>query len=94
MNIENVPVRKMDILKEMELYNKKIREHVVKKLNDNCVKAYDLGIKNAMSVLEMLVSAKDEKEIGSLIYQKHGEKTHEVEEYVKLSEVLAEVLRQ
>lgn len=90
MNIENISVRKMDILKEMELYNKRIRENVSKHLNSNELKKYDLGVKNAMNVLEMLINAKDE-EIGSLIYQKHGEETHELEMYVRLSEVLEEM---
>lgn len=91
MNIENIPVRKMDILKEMELYSNKLRESAAEKLSDNELKAYDVGVKHAMNILEMLVCAKDEKGVGSLIYQKHGEETHEVEEYVRLSEVLVEV---
>lgn len=90
MNIENIPVRRMDILKEMELYNKRIRDNVSKNFNSDEIKSYDLGVKNAMNVLEMLVSAKG-KETGRLIYQKYGEETHEVEEYARLSEVLEEM---
>lgn len=91
MNIENIPVRKLNIFKEMEFYNKKVRESVAENLNDKKMKIYDIGVKNAMSVLKMLIGAKDEKEIENLIYQKHGEEAHEVEEYARLSEVLTEV---
>lgn len=90
MNIENISVRRMDILKEMELYNKRIRENISKHLNYEEIKNYDLGVERTMNVLEMLVSAKGE-ETGRLIYQKYGEETHEVEMYVRLSDVLEEM---
>lgn len=70
-----VIVEQIDILAEMEVWNKKMRDAVINDATpEEKVAAYDIGVKNTMSALESLIT-NSEGEIDRLIYQKYGEQS-------------------
>lgn len=90
-DISEVMVERIDILKEMEILNQKMRSVVVNKTNpENLIEGYDWGVKNTMSALESLVTHSADGERDRLIYQKYGERS-DVVWYELLSDVLKEL---
>lgn len=53
------------------------------------MKFYDIGVKNVMNVLEMLIDDNPDEKKNRLIYQRYGEST-DVRKFMKLSDVLKE----
>lgn len=71
-NLDEILVERMDILSEMELLNKRCREAVIKGTEpEKEIEAYDLGVKNTMSMLSGLIDLHDDK-ADRLIFQKYG----------------------
>lgn len=88
-DISKVMVEKIDILAEMEVLNRKMREAVIKDtVPEEKIKAYDIGVKNTMSALESLITHSEEKD--RLIYQKYGEQSGLVK-FILLSDVIKEL---
>lgn len=90
MDITQISVEKIDIFKEMEFYNAKMREVAVKNSTEEKIKAYDYGVKNTMEVLKMLF-LNDGKPTSKLIYQNSNEPLNKMAHCVRLSEVLTEL---
>lgn len=90
MELRDVIVEEIDILKTMEVLNEKLRNSASQNLTEKQMKVYDTGVKNTMNCLEMLITHQQDGEKNRLIYQKYGEAT-EVCEYRKLSDILKEV---
>ncbi len=88
MDFKDVVVEEIDILKTMEMLNEKMRKSVSENLNEEQMKAYDIGIQNTMNCLESLITHQD-GEKNRLIYQKYGDPT-QVCYFRKLSEILKE----
>lgn len=87
MKTEEMKVEKIDILKEMEVLNARMRELAVKDSTEEKIKAYDCGVKNTMVCLESLITHETDGKKNRLIYQEYGEVSNVVQ-YRKLSEVL------
>lgn len=91
MNINNTAIEKIDILGKMEILNTRMRESVIKNIVDEeKVKAYDIGVKNTMECLKSLITHKDGKK-NRLIYQKYEEQSDDFVQYVQLSDALNEL---
>lgn len=90
MNTENVIVEKMDILKEMEILNARMREVAVKDSTEEKIKAYDIGVENTMNCLKSLITHESDGEKDRLIYQKYGAQCG-VATYWPLEEVLKDL---
>lgn len=90
MNTENVIVEKMDILKEMEILNARMREVAVKDSTEEKIKAYDIGVENTMNCLKSLITHESDGEKDRLIYQKYGAQCGVVT-YWPLEEVLKDL---
>lgn len=84
-----VMVQKVDILKHMEVINKRMREFAIKDSTDDKIKAYDIGVKNTMSALEALIT-NEKLEGDRLIYQKYGEHSNGIR-FMTLPDVLEEL---
>lgn len=85
-----VIVEKIDILEEMKVLNKKMREAVIKETTlEEESKAYDIGVKNTMSALKSLITHSEE-ERNRLIYQKYGEQSDMVQ-YITLEQVIKDM---
>lgn len=70
-----VIVEQIDILAEMEVLNKRMRNVAIKDTTPEAeIRAYDVGVRNTMSALESLITH-SEVEIDRLIYQKYGEQS-------------------
>lgn len=90
MKINDVIVEKMDILKEMEVLNERVREVVVKNSTEEKIKAYDIGVENTMNCLKSLIVHESDGEKDRLIYQKYGAQC-DIVTYWPLEEVLKEL---
>lgn len=90
MDAENVIVEKIDILKEMEILNARMREAAIKDSTEEKIKAYDIGVENTMNCLKSLITHESDGEKDRLIYQKYGEQC-DVVTYWPLKEVLKEL---
>lgn len=90
MNTENVIVEKMDILKEIEILNARMREVSVKGSTEEKIKAYDIGVENTMNCLKSLITHESDGEKDRLIYQKYGAQCGVVT-YWPLEEVLKDL---
>lgn len=90
MSIKDVIVEKMDILKEMEVLNARMREAAVKDSTEEKIKAYDIGVENTMNCLMSLITHESDGEKDRLIYQKYGAQCGIVT-YWPLEEVLKEL---
>ena len=90
MEAKDMIVEEIDILKTMEMLNKRTMESVSKKLTEEQMKVYDIGVKNTMNCLEFLITDQQGRQENRLIYQKYGEPT-EVHTYRNLSDVLKEL---
>lgn len=88
--IVKIQVEQIDILKEMEVLNKRMRDAALEGCaSEEKIKAYDIGVKNTMSALESLIThAEGEKD--RLIYQKYGEQ-FDIVRYRLLKDVLKEL---
>lgn len=84
-----VIVEKIDILEEMKVLNKRIRDAIIKDSTSEEAKAYDIGVKNTMSALESLITH-SEGEKDRIIYQKHGEQSDMVQ-YITLKQVIKDM---
>lgn len=89
MDFKDIVVEEIDILKTMEMLNKRMRDSVFKNLTEEQMKIYDIGVKNTMNCLKSLIADQKDGEKNRLIYQKYGEPT-EVCKFRKLSDVLKE----
>lgn len=58
-------------------------------MTEEQMKFYDIGVKNVMNVLEMLIDDNPDEKKNRLIYQRYGEST-DVRKFMKLSDVLKE----
>lgn len=92
MNIEDIIVEKVDILKEMEVLNGRMREKAIENSTEERIKAYDCGVKNTMECLKSLITHETGEEKDRLIYQKYG-KQSDVVRFVRLSDALKEMER-
>lgn len=91
IDISKVMVERVDILKEMETLNQKMRSAVINETtSENLVKGYDWGVKNTMDSLESLITHSVDGEKDRLIYQKYGEQSNVVW-YELLSDTLKEL---
>lgn len=90
MDIKKVIVEKMDILKEMEVLNARMREVAIKGSTEEKIKAYDIGVENTMNCLKSLITHELDGEKDRLIYQKYGAKCGIVT-YWPLEEVLKDL---
>lgn len=90
MDFKDVSVEQIDILSSAKFYSDKIRDSVKEKMTEEQMRIYDIGVKNVMNVLEMLIDDSPDEKKNRLIYQKYGKPTN-VREFVKLSDVLEEV---
>lgn len=90
MDTENVIVEKIDILKEMEVLNERMREVAVKDSTEEKIKAYDVGVENTMNCLKSLITHESDGEKDRLIYQKYGAQCGIVT-YWPLEEVLKDL---
>ena len=89
MDISKVMVERVDILKEMGVLLKRMREHVTEVKAEEDMKHYDDGVKHAMSALESLINFPlDGKD--RIIYQKHGEQSNIVR-FILLTDALKEL---
>lgn len=88
MDFKDVIVEQIDILKTMEMLNSEMRKLVEKKLTEEQMKSYEIGVQNTMACLESLITHKD-GEKNRLIYQKYGKPTYMCE-FRKLSGILKE----
>ena len=73
---------------EMEKYNTKMREIAIAGSTEEKIAAYDIGVKNTMSNLEMLL---DTLRGTPLIYDKKDADTPDVVRYTNLSTVIMEL---
>lgn len=90
MNIEKVEVEEIDILKTTEFFNTQAKEVAAQNATEEQIKAYDLGVKNTMSILEHLIAQTKYGKKDRLIYLKYGE-PHLYSRYKSLSKVLEEM---
>lgn len=90
MSIDDIKVEKIDILKEMEILNARMRKVAVKNSAEEKIKAYDCGVENTMECLKSLITHETDGEKDRLIYQKYGEQS-EIVRYEKFSEILREL---
>ena len=89
-NLDTIPIEKSDILSEMEVLNTRCRKIAIKGTEtEQEIKAYDLGVKNTMSMLASLINPGMKNE-NRLIFQKYGIQSN-MARYVRLSEVLKEL---
>lgn len=91
MDFKDIVVEEIDILKTMEMLNERMRDSVSKKLTEEQMKSYDIGVKNTMNCLESLITDQEDGEKNRLIYQKYQKYGEEVCVYKKLSDVLKEL---
>ena len=90
-DISKVMVERIDILQEMEIFNQRMRDVVVKDTTpENLITAYDMGVKNTMSALESLITHSADGEKDRLIYQRYGEQSNVVR-YMLLTDALKEL---
>lgn len=94
-NLDEILVERMDILSEMELLNKRCREFVKAVIkgteSEKEIEAYDLGVKNTMSMLAGLIESHD-GETDKLIYQKYGLKNNSgIVFHMRLSDAINEL---
>ena len=91
-NLDEILVERMDIFSEMELLNKRCRESVIKGTEpEKEIEAYDLGVKNTMSMLAGLIESYD-GETDKLIYQKYGLKNNSgIVFHMRLSDAINEL---
>lgn len=85
-NLDEIGVEKIDILKQMEVLNERMRAIAVEGMAEEKIKAYDCGVKNTMAVLESLIGKEDK-----LLYQKHGEEFCDIARYIRLSDAISEI---
>lgn len=90
MNHENVIIEKIDILKEMEILNARMRELAIKDSTEEKIKSYDIGVENTMNCLKSLITHESDGEKDRLIYQKYGTQCGIVT-YWTLEEVLKDL---
>lgn len=90
MNVKNVIAEKIDILKEMEILNARMREVAIKDSTEEKIKSYDIGVENTMNCLKSLITHESDGEKDRLIYQKYGAKCGIVT-YWPLEEVLKDL---
>lgn len=72
MAIKDAIVEKIDILKEMEILNARMREVAVKDSTEEKIRSYDIGVENTMNCLKSLITHESDGEKDRLIYQKYG----------------------
>lgn len=90
-DISKVMVEKIDILAEMEVLNRRMREVVIKDTTlGEKIKAYDIGVKNTMSALKSLITHSADGEKDRLIYQRYAEQSNVVR-YMLLTDALKEL---
>lgn len=91
IDISKVMVERVDILKEMQILNEKMRDTAINKATpENLIKGYDWGVKNTMAALDSLITHSADGEKDRLIYQKYGERSDMVC-YELLSDALKEL---
>lgn len=75
IDISKVMVEQVDILSEMEVLNKRMKEVAVNNvISVEEIKVYDIGVENTMSALKSLITH-SEGEKDRLIYQKYGKQS-------------------
>lgn len=92
LNLDKINVEKVDIISEFHFYMNEMRKIAVKGCdNKDKISGYDVGVENAVKVLEMLLKSGDGEIRDRLIYHKHGEHDS-VRRFIPLDEAVKEII--
>lgn len=90
-SFDKITIEMLDILKEMDALNKKIRDVALEgSESEKEIRAYDIGVKNTMSALKSLIADPDGSYTDRLIFQREMEQSP-MRRFMLLSTALSEL---